>query len=51
MTTKDLLKRIEEVFNEKLQEKTGWGKNEVSMLYQSSVNEVLMELADKLDIN
>ena len=46
MTTKDLLKRIDEIFNEKLQAKTSWGRNEVSSIYQLSVNEALMEWAD-----
>ena len=46
MKTKDLLKRIEEIFKQKLQIKTGWGRNEISLLYSQSVNEALMELAD-----
>lgn len=50
MKTKELLKRIEELFHEKLQEKTGWGRNDVKSAYQAAVNEALMELADKIDI-
>ncbi len=46
MKTKDLLKRIEEIFHEKLQSKTGWGRNEITSIYQASVNEALMELAN-----
>jgi len=43
MNTKDLLKRIEELFRLKLAEKTGWGRNEVLEKYRDSVNEALME--------
>ena len=43
---KKLLKRIEEIFFLKLQANTGWGKNEVQMLYKEAVNEALIELAD-----
>jgi len=49
MKTKELLKRIQEIFHEKLQAKTGWGRNEIISIYQASVNEALMELADKFD--
>lgn len=51
MKTKDLLKRIEEIFHEKLQTKTGWGRNEIASIYQASVNEALMELADTIKIS
>lgn len=51
MKTKDLLLRIEEIFNEKLQSKTGWGRNEIANIYQASVNEALMELADSINIS
>jgi len=50
MKTKDLLKRIEEIFHEKLQCKTGWGRNEITNIYQASVNEALMELSDSINI-
>lgn len=40
---KKLLKRIEEIFTEKLQAKTGWGKNDVLMVYKESVNEAILE--------
>lgn len=43
MTTKQLLQRIEQLFHEKLQAKTGWGRNEIHALYRESVNEALME--------
>ena len=51
MKTKDLLKKIEEIFHEKLQSKTGWGRNEITSIYQASVNEALMELADSINIS
>ena len=40
---KQLLLRIEQIFNEKLQAKTGWGRNEILALYKESVSEALME--------
>lgn len=43
---KKLLERIEEIFAAKLEAKTGWGKNEVLVLYKDSVKEALMELID-----
>jgi PP-loop superfamily ATP-utilizing enzyme len=48
MKTTELLKKIEEKFGEKLEVKTGWGKNEVKSAYQSAVIEVLSELTEKL---
>ncbi|WP_165044922.1 hypothetical protein [Dysgonomonas sp. ZJ709] len=48
MKTSEILKRIDELFSEKLEAKTGWGKNEVKTLYSTSVNEALMEIADKV---
>ncbi len=44
---KKLLNRIEEIFTEKLQQKTGYGRNEVLAMYQASVNEALMETLDQ----
>lgn len=43
---KKLLKRIEELFTEKLQSKTGWGRNEIIQLYKDSVTEAIMEMLD-----
>lgn len=43
---KKLLARIEEIFNQKLQEKTSWGRNDVKDIYKQAVNEALMELLD-----
>lgn len=44
---KKLLQRIEEIFLQRLSAKTGWGKNEVEIIYKDSVNEALMETVDK----
>jgi len=41
--TKEVIKRIEELFFAKLQEKTGWGRNEIKELYREAVAEALME--------
>lgn len=43
---KKILKRIEEIFEEKLQVKTGWGRNEIIQAYREAVNEALIELLD-----
>jgi hypothetical protein len=43
---KKLLKRIEEIFNQKLSVKNSWGKNEIMNLYTQAVNEALTELLD-----
>ncbi len=48
MSTKELLIKIEERFNEKLELKNGWGKNEVKMVYKDAMNEVLLELSEQL---
>lgn len=40
---KQLLQRIEELFAQKLQAKTGWGRNEVLAAYRDAVREALME--------
>lgn len=41
---KKLLLRIEEIFHEKLEQKTSWGRNDIKDLYKQAVNEALMEL-------
>ena len=46
MKSKNLLKRIDEIFEQKLQEKTGWGKNDVLKAYRESVNEAILDLLD-----
>ena len=43
---KKLLQRIEQLFTEKLQSKTGWGRNEIIALYRDAVSEALMEALD-----
>ena len=40
------IKRIEEIFEEKLQAKTGWGKNEVMIVYKEAVSDALLETLD-----
>lgn len=44
---KELLKRIREIFEEKVSKKTGWGKNELMIEYDKAVNEALIETLDK----
>jgi hypothetical protein len=41
---KELLTRIEQIFTEKLQEKTGWGRNQILTIYKESVNEAILEI-------
>lgn len=48
MKTSELLKTIDEAFDKKLEEKTGWGRNEVKTAYRQVVTEVLMAVADKI---
>lgn len=43
MKAKQLVKRIEELFSEKLQAKTGWGRNEVLALLREAQIEALLE--------
>jgi len=43
---KKLLKRIEEIFIEKLQAKTGWGRNDIISIYKEAVNEAIIELIE-----
>lgn len=42
--TKELLKRIEDIFYQKLAAKTEWGRNEVMSVYREAVNDALMEM-------
>jgi hypothetical protein len=44
---RELLVRIEELFKERLLEKTGWGRNEVLSAYKDAVNEAILEMVDK----
>lgn len=43
---KKLLARIEELFTQKLQAKTGWGRNEIIALYKEAVSEAVLEMLD-----
>lgn len=43
---KKLLERIAELFEQKLQEKTGWGRNDVLKIYREAVNETILEILD-----
>jgi len=48
---KELLNRIEELFKERLNTKTSWGKNEVLLQYQSAVSNALTELLDSHEVS
>lgn len=41
-----MLKKIDKLFEKKLQQKTGWGRNEVLKEYRASVNEILIKMID-----
>jgi hypothetical protein len=43
MKTKDIIFEIKRRFEEKLESKTGWGKNEIKTMYDNIVIEVLSE--------
>lgn len=43
MKTKEIIFEIKKRFEEALQSKTGWGKNEIIALYDNIVIEVLSE--------
>ena len=43
---KQLIERISQLFTEKLQAKTSWGRNEILALHKDAVSEALMELLD-----
>ena len=40
---KKLIERITELFTQKLQSKTGWGRNEILALHAAAVAEAVME--------
>ena len=46
MTAKQILKRAQEIFFEKLQEKTNWGRTQIKEMWIESMNEALMESLD-----
>jgi len=41
---KKLIERITELFTQKLQVKTGWGRNDVLALHKEAVSEAILEL-------
>lgn len=45
---KKLIDRIKQLFEQKLQVKTGWGKNEVIALYNECVVQATLEIIDNL---
>jgi hypothetical protein len=42
-----LIEKIKELFKQKLNAKTGWGKNEVLQLHNDAVNESVLWLLDE----
>ena len=48
ISDREILKKIERIFTEKLQAKTGWGKNDVLMVYKDAVNEALLEMLEEV---
>lgn len=46
---KELIALIRAKFHEKLQARTGWGKNDVMAAYDQVVAEATLELLDKAD--
>lgn len=40
---KEIIKRIKEIFAEKIATKNSWGKNEIINLHNEAVSEALME--------
>ena len=49
MNQKELISQIEKRFFDRLQTKTGWGKNEIILIYKNVVNEILLEVLDEPD--
>jgi len=41
---KKLIERITELFTQKLQSKTGWGRTEILNLHKEAVTEALLEM-------
>ena len=50
MSTKDLIQKIEEIFIQKLQQKTGGGRNEIINLYKDAVIEAVLEPAEAITL-
>ena len=49
MNRRNVLKAIGNVLEKKLESKSGWGKNEVFLIYKESVIEVLADNLDEVD--
>lgn len=45
---KELLLKIETIFTNKLQRKTGWGRNEVLILFKEAMNEAILDMVDSI---
>ncbi len=43
---KSVIFNIRKLFHEKLQEKTNWGRNDVIKMFDTSVTEVMIKLAE-----
>lgn len=41
---KELLAKIKAKFEARLQEKTGWGRNEIMIVYNDCITEALLEM-------
>ena len=40
---KEVIKRIQEIFYQKLEAKTSWGRNDLKQVYTEAQNEAMME--------
>lgn len=47
MYNKQLIERIEEIFTQKLEAKTGWGRNEIKLAFKDAVMQASLELIDE----
>jgi hypothetical protein len=46
MTTNDVIKRLEKLFDEEIERKTGWGKIEVKTIFHGCIRVVMGEYID-----
>jgi hypothetical protein len=42
----NLIRRVEWIFSQKLNAKTGWGRNEIKKIFKESVNQAFLEIWD-----
>lgn len=49
MTTNDTIKRIEQLFNEEIEKKTGWGKNEIKVMFHAIIRVAMGEYIDYVE--